>query len=378
MSGTGLDVVTPELALVDPKLAGALRQIRERKAAMSTTPDSNGAFFLDEAGQQPAPAAVTPEPAAAPPPPEPVPTPVPPVPTPVPQLPAPPAAAEALPADPSSSSMVDVPLGTLIFRAGLLAEEQLEDALQEGMRTGKRLGEVLLERGWLHERDLGRLLAGQKGLPFVHVTATDPEPAALQVLPEEKARLQNALPLRFEDGRLVIAVADPSNELVLENLRRTLGTEPQLVVAAQGELLRAINEAYAAAPPTALVAPEVPVVAPPVAPEQQAVPSLQPEPAASAPAPEVAPMPTVLPPTEERPAQPVEVAPLQAPLPEPAVQVQAAEEPAPLTPPAPVLPEPVSAAELDALLASNEPILLAAIGGGGLVVILFLMILKPF
>ena len=65
--------------------------------------------------------------------------------------------------------MVDVPLGTLIFRAGLLGEEQLEGALQEGMRTGKRLGEVLLERGWLNERDLGRMLAGQKGLPFVDV-----------------------------------------------------------------------------------------------------------------------------------------------------------------------------------------------------------------
>ena len=37
------------------------------------------------------------------------------------------------------------------------------------MRTGKRLGEVLIERGWLNERDLGRMLAGQKGLPFVEV-----------------------------------------------------------------------------------------------------------------------------------------------------------------------------------------------------------------
>ena len=141
--------------------------------------------------------------------------------------------------------MRDVPLGTLIFRAGLLAEEQLEDALQEGMRKGKRLGEVLLERGWLHERDLGRLLAGQKGLPFVEVRASDAEPDALKMLPEEKARMQNALPLRFEDGQLVVAVADPSNELVIENLRRSIGSEPRLVVAPHAELIRAIGEAYA-------------------------------------------------------------------------------------------------------------------------------------
>jgi len=278
--------------------------------------------------------------------------------------------------------MVDVPLGTLIFRAGLLAEEQLEDALQDGMRTGKRLGEVLLERGWLHERDLGRLLAGQKGLPFVEVRGSDAEPAALQLLPEDKARLQIALPLRHEDGQLVVAVADPSNELVVENLRRALGSEPQLVVAAQGDLIRAINEAYA--PQAVVVAPsaEHPV------PEAQPLPSLQVEiePPATveapapieAPAPVAAParaavaaaptpMPTVLPPAEERAAEP-EVAPLQPLLPEPsalgveqhpiATPVAPSVEqpvPAPLSEPPPAQPEPVLAADPAPLLQVPAP-----------------------
>ena len=63
--------------------------------------------------------------------------------------------------------MRGVPLGTLILREGLLAEEQLAHALQEGMRTGKRLGEVLVERGLIRDHDLSRLLAGQRGFPFV-------------------------------------------------------------------------------------------------------------------------------------------------------------------------------------------------------------------
>jgi len=142
-------------------------------------------------------------------------------------------------------SMRDVPLGTLIFRAGLLGEDQLEDALQEGMRTGKRLGEVLLERGWLNERDLGRMLAGQKGLPFVDVAVSDVEPDALEALDGEDARRQVALPLFYEDGKLVIAVGDPSNELVLEGLRREVEAEFQLVVAPHGQLQQVIDEAYA-------------------------------------------------------------------------------------------------------------------------------------
>ncbi len=142
------------------------------------------------------------------------------------------------------TSMIDVPLGTLIFRAGLLGEEQLEGALQEGMRTGKRLGEVLLERGWLNERDLGRMLAGQKGLPFVDVNLSDVEHEALAALTEEDARRQVALPLFYEDGELVIAVGDPSNEVALEGLRRELEADFQLVVAPYSQLQQVIDEAY--------------------------------------------------------------------------------------------------------------------------------------
>ena len=262
--------------------------------------------------------------------------------------------------------MLDVPLGTLIFRAGLLAEEQLEDALQEGMRTGKRLGEVLLERGWLHERDLGRLLAGQKGLPFVEVSGSESELEALQAIPEEKARLQCALPLRYEDGQLVVAVADPSNELVLENLRRTLGAEPRLVVATHGDLMRAIGEAYAQMPapaPAAAPVPE-PVAAP--APQPEAMPtslrpgpSIEVEPVA---APALTPMPTVLPPAEERSPEAAEVPPLQPmvaeqapPVEPPAAPVE--EAPAPLLEPpaAPVEEAPAPLLEPPAALVEETP-----------------------
>ena len=199
--------VSPELVLVDPDLAPAQRLTKQRKAAMSSTEPANS--FPEPA-----------QPAAAP------------------------AAREN-----AQPSMRDVPLGTLIFRAGLLGEEQLEDALQEGMRTGKRLGEVLLERGWLNEGDLGRMLAGQKGLPFVDVSLADVEADALEALGEEDARRQAALPLFYEGGKLVVAVGDPSNELVLEGLRRELETEFELVVAPYGQLRLVIEEAYASPAP---------------------------------------------------------------------------------------------------------------------------------
>ena len=254
-----------------------------------------------------------------------------------------------------SAAMIDVPLGTLIFRAGLLGEEQLEDALREGMRTGRRLGEVLIERGWVQERELGQLLAGQKGLPFVEVSASDVEPAALEMLPEEDAKLQVALPLRHEGGRLVVAVADPSNELMLENLRRTLGAAPSLVVAPYPNLVRAIGEAYASDPPEAPPAPDL-VLAQPEAPQAEVQPEPQPE-AQPEPQPEAQ-----LAPTLEQPA----VAEPSAPLTPPAVRLPIilprAEEPANEPEPAPVPllldppAEPPAAAEEKPQVEEPEPV----------------------
>jgi hypothetical protein len=240
-SGSG-GGVTPELVLVDPELALAQRHTRKRKAAMSSPEPAN--TFPDPAqpATAPAPTSVT----------------------------------------PPDTSMVDVPLGTLIFRAGLLGEEQLEGALQEGMRTGKRLGEVLLERGWLNERDLGQMLAGQKGLPFVDVNLSDVEPEALAALAEDDARRQVALPLFYEDGELVVAVGDPSNQVVLEGLRRELETDFQLVVAPHSQLRQVIDEAYSRPAPTPAPAAEgegvlFPDLAPPA--QNEAPAEIQAEPA---------------------------------------------------------------------------------------------------
>jgi Type II secretion system (T2SS), protein E, N-terminal domain len=238
-----------------------------------------------------------------------------------------------------SAAMIDVPLGTLIFRAGLLGEEQLEDALREGMRTGRRLGEVLIERGLLEERDLGRLLAGQKGLPFVEITASDAEPEALEKLSEDDARHHVALPMRYEGGQLVVAVADPSNELMLENLRRTLGAAPKLVVAPYAELVTAIAEAYARPRPEAAPEPET-AVAEPAAPQpEETRPQLEAVPEQE---PVVAEPETPLLETQPQPQAEVERAPVR-PLPIMLRPNQPAAEPPPATklPSPPMLPSPV-------------------------------------
>jgi hypothetical protein len=295
--------VTPELALVDPALNSGSGHFNS-EVSMSSMQFGDGSLGA-------------PEPAPAPldglqsPPLEPIPSLAPVAPE-----PAPPVPAEAAPPGLTVADMRDVPLGTLIFRAGLLPEEKLEEALQEGIKSGKRLGEVLLERGLVSENDLGRLLAGQKGLPFVELDPSAVDPTAPPLLHPEKARLHSALPIGFESGVPVVAVTDPSNDLVVENVRRALNCEPVLVVAGRDALHRTIDAVYGGTPQP---------VAPPVAPPVEA-------PVAETP---VAEHSVAAPPVPEQPVvpEPVAVEPI-APVAEPVVEVPAV----PVVEPAPAVP----------------------------------------
>jgi type II secretion system (T2SS) protein E len=253
----------------------------------------------------------------------------------------------------------DAPLGTLIFRAGLLPAETIENALEEGVKTGRRLGEILIERGLIKEEDLTRLLAGQKGLPFVSLREEAVEPDAAHLLAEEQARLYTALPIRFEDGMPVVAVADPTNDVLNRNIREAIGQEARFVVAARSELNEIIGQVFSGAlqtsqdaaapeptavpepPPlrvdTSVPAPEAAVPEVDVEPEPQ--PAAEPEFHASAyefdnpPAPVAGPEPEAQPEPEPEPkpepeAQPEpEPEPEAQPEPEPIYEAPAAEPP---------------------------------------------------
>jgi hypothetical protein len=216
----------------------------------------------------------------------------------------------------------DAPLGTLIFRAGLLPAETIESALEEGVKTGKRLGEILTERGLISEVDLARLLAGQKGLEFVTLREQIVDPSAATLFTEEQARLFRALPYSFDGELPVVAIADPTDEVLMRNIREALGREDaRFVVSARSELADIAADIYARA--------------------MASGPS--PEPAAE-PAPELPaePEPDLVAHTEHLNGHSPDDAELilQAPAPEPVVDAAPEPEPAPVAPEAPEAPEP--------------------------------------
>src|SRR5438445_11697244 len=100
-----------------------------------------------------------------------------------------------------------VPLGTLLRRVGAISSEQLEIALTEKERSPRRLGEILVEWGWVPSVAIARALAEQYDIPFLDLSLTEVDSDAALLLPEDTARRLRALPVRrLEDNLLLVGV----------------------------------------------------------------------------------------------------------------------------------------------------------------------------
>lgn len=128
-------------------------------------------------------------------------------------------------------------LARLLTDSGLVSDEQIRAAVEEGSRTGERFGEVLLRRGAVTEEDLAHLLAEQWSVPFVG----NPGPAS-QDLPAGRAREIAAAALASDAEHPVVALADPTDER-LEQVRALLGADVSFVVVTQAALDRLLDEA---------------------------------------------------------------------------------------------------------------------------------------
>jgi len=128
----------------------------------------------------------------------------------------------------------EIRLGALLLREGLLTPEQLELALVEQLRCEKRLGEILVERGWVSRHGVARALAEQYELPYVELDDYEVEPDLPRVDPHLAA-----VPLRrLDDGRTVVAIADPTDVVARNELEATFGDGVCLVVADEAEIER--------------------------------------------------------------------------------------------------------------------------------------------
>jgi hypothetical protein len=138
----------------------------------------------------------------------------------------------------------DLPLGSLIVRDGIARPATVRDALVEAQETDRRLGEVMLAHGWISERDLARLLAEQEKLDFVDLAKVDLDDDAVDSIPEAVARRVKAIGYGFTNSVLLVAVADPTDDRGLDEVRDAAGRRVRFKVALQSEIDAALIDAY--------------------------------------------------------------------------------------------------------------------------------------
>src|SRR5262245_56919575 len=136
-------------------------------------------------------------------------------------------------------------LGEMLIEAKLITNEQLESALAEQRRTGRMLGATLISMGLLAEDAILQVLHRQLGLPLVDLNNSVVDEQALLRIKGDVAKKCGALPIEIE-GRatLVVAMVDPLNVAVLEDLRFHSGLFIRPVLAGATQIFEAIERYY--------------------------------------------------------------------------------------------------------------------------------------
>lgn len=126
-------------------------------------------------------------------------------------------------------------LGTMLTERDFITREQLAEALEEGAENGERLGEVIVRRGWVSEDDVAKLLAEQWQLGFVDRASIWFDGHALDRITREDAQRLEALPTSVQGGRVVVAVAEPTQQR-LTALKEIMGDDAVIVVVPKSAL----------------------------------------------------------------------------------------------------------------------------------------------
>jgi len=133
--------------------------------------------------------------------------------------------------------------GDFLVDHGVVVSSQVDEAILRQGQSGRRLGEELVVMGVLDERGLANNLAGFFGFPVSDLRRETIDPLALQLIPEGVAREYKAVPIKFDDGSLRIAVGEPSEELQ-SVLSRVSGHPIHFQIAPLSDIIWAIDSQY--------------------------------------------------------------------------------------------------------------------------------------
>lgn len=136
--------------------------------------------------------------------------------------------------------------GDLFVEEGMVTPEQLELAINKQRELGgtEPIGRVLVDLGYIDERDRVRLLGQVWGIPYVDLAERTPQREAIEILSPQFAKRFKSLPLALEGNKLLVAMVNPLDVFVIDELRMSTGKEIEPLIAEEEAVMAALAESY--------------------------------------------------------------------------------------------------------------------------------------
>lgn len=139
----------------------------------------------------------------------------------------------------------DKKIGELLCEIGFIDEFKLNTALAYQREWGGRLGSILIKKGFISEKDMSHAIEEQFGLSCINLDDIEkPHDDVLRIVPLESAKKYGIIPIRLEGKTLLIAIADPTDLKMLDDIGFSLGLRIKPILALESDIMRAIAVYY--------------------------------------------------------------------------------------------------------------------------------------
>jgi len=135
-------------------------------------------------------------------------------------------------------------LGQLLLWNKIITQEQLDEALEEQKRTKKKLGTILIEKGYVDEKTLNEFLSKQYGVESVDLNSIEIPKEVIKKVPAQIAKKYVLIPVAIENGRLKVAISDPTNIFAIDEVRFITGMNVVPLFSNERAIMRAIDKYY--------------------------------------------------------------------------------------------------------------------------------------
>ena len=138
----------------------------------------------------------------------------------------------------------NIRLGELLIQIGKINEQQLAEAIKIQDSSGKRLGEILTDLGYIKSKDINDVLEYQLGIPHIDLERHFIDPEVPNMIEESFARENLLIPFKIEDDSLVVAMQDPFNIMAINDMEDMTSLKVKPVISSKKDILEAIGRHY--------------------------------------------------------------------------------------------------------------------------------------